>query len=435
MTKKRSKCLFILFAILLVVSLIATFVNFTYPLSLKGNYYSYSNFVSNLKFGEDISTSLRLTYRADLPEYESEANYNSLLNETVIDLKDIIQGQGFKDVTVTTTENNQIIVTVGNILTEADKSEVVALIGDLSAISFSMESDSSKAFASAGDIEKIETQNMVSDKTYYYVRVNFKSSSMSKIKDATKEGGTLYIMMGDTTIGQMDIEASTLSSGHLDIYSEQFIDEQTANTYANQLRTGTFGLQLTQLDNATISPSYGNGAMLMLSIALVVFVLAAFAYLICKYKHLGWLASFSMLFYICISLFLLQSIPTIHINLGGLLALVVSFILAVDSVAIIFDKAKEHYNADVKLFISLKMAQKETLVKNCILNVLLMVVGFVCMFMPTLAVQSFGWVAFVMSFVSLFNALVLMRLFIKMYLPFNNNNGKKCNFHKGGKNA
>ena len=83
MTKKRSKCLFILFAILLVIGLVATFVNFTYPLAIKGNYYSYSNFVSNIKLGEDIGTSLRITYRADLPYYEQESNYTNLYNKTI----------------------------------------------------------------------------------------------------------------------------------------------------------------------------------------------------------------------------------------------------------------------------------------------------------------------------------------------------------------
>ena len=66
---------------------------------------------------------------------------------------------------------------------------------------------------------------------------------------------------------------------------------------------------------------------------------------------------------------------------------------------------------------------------------MLFVSGFISIFMPIPAVQSFGWVALVLSIVSLFTNLALMRLFIKMYLAINNEDGKKCNFHKGGKNA
>lgn len=435
MTKKRSKCLFTLFAILLVICLIATFVNFTYPFTIKGNYYSYSNFVSNLKLGEDIGTGLRLTYRADLPENELEQNYDALYAETIEDLKEIIQSQGFKDVTVAAAENNQIIVNVGNILNEEDENEVVSLIGDMSQICFSMEASSEKAFATASDVESIEILNTASDRTYYYVRINFKSSSLSAITEATKDGGTLSIMLGETAIGQMDIESSTLSNGVLDIYSQDFVDEAAATTYANKLRTGTFALQLVQLNSATISPSYGIGANIFVSVAVVAFVIAAFVYLIIKYKHLGWLSCFALLFYWCIGLFLLQSIPLVHINFAGIIGMLIAFAILVDTLINIFEKTKTHYQSDVKLFVAIKMAQRETLIKTIISNVTLMIIGLICLFMPVMSVQSFGWVVFVLSFVSTFISLVLMKLFIKMYLPFNSVDGKKCNFHKGGKNA
>ena len=435
MTKKRSKCLFILFAILLVIGLVATFVNFTYPLSVKGNYYSYSNFVENIKLGEDISSGLRITYRADLPDYEQESNYQNLYNKTIEDLKEILQGQGFKDVTVAGANNNQIIVNVGNIVNEADKNEVVSLLGDMSQICFSLSSNKDEAFATAQDIEKIETLNVASDKTYFYVRVSFKSSSMPKIEEATKDGGSLSIILGDTTIGSMEIESSTLANGYLDIYSEDFVDQATANTYANKLKTGTFALQLIELENSIISASYGAGANIYLSVAIAVLVVAVFAYLIYKFKHMGWISSFAMMFFLVLSLFLLQSVPLVHVNFGGILGFVLAFVVAADTIFAMIDKAETHYQSDVKLFISFKMAQKETLFRTLISNVILLLAGFICMFMPQMAVQSFGWVVFVMSFVSAFTSLVLMKLFIKMYLPLNNNNGSKCNFHKGGKNA
>ena len=435
MTKKRSKCLFILFAILLVIGLVATFVNFTYPLSVNGNYYSYSNFVSNIKLGEDISSGLRITYRADLPDYEQESNYSNLYNKTIEDLKEVLQSQGFKDVTVAGAENNLIIVNVGNIVNEEDRSEVVSLLGDMSQICFSLSSSKDEAFATAQDIAEIKTLNQASDKTYFFVRVSFKSSSLSKIEEATKDGGTLNILLGDQTIGTMEIENSTLSAGYLDIYSESFVDQATANTYANRLRTGTFSLQLVELENAMISASYGAGANIYLSVAIAVLVVAVFAYLVYKFKHMGWILSFAMMFFLVIGLFLIQSVPLVHVNFGGILGFVVAFIVAVDTIFAMIDKTKIHYQSDVKLFIAFKMAQKETMFRTLISNVMLAIAGFVCMFMPQMAVQSFGWVVFVMAFVSAFTSLVLMKLFIKMYLPLNNNNGSKCNFHKGGKNA
>ena len=111
------------------------------------------------------------------------------------------------------------------------------------------------------------------------------------------------------------------------------------------------------------------------------------------------------------------------------------FWLAVDNILTILEKAKENYQAGAQLFIAVREAQKATLAKTLFFNALVIVSGFVCLFMPVAAVQSFGWVALVMGIVSMFTTQALMRLFTKMYLALNSENGAKCNFHKGGKNA
>ena len=157
MTKKRSKSLFILFSILLVVCLVACFVNFTYPLAVKGNYYSYSNFVSNLKFGEDISSSLRIVYRAEQGEDELTTNYNELRQSTMKELKEIVEAEGYRDVSVAEYGEDGILVQVGNLLTIDDKNAVESLIGNPTAISFSTESDGSNPFATAEHIKSVES--------------------------------------------------------------------------------------------------------------------------------------------------------------------------------------------------------------------------------------------------------------------------------------
>ena len=134
-------------------------------------------------------------------------------------------------------------------------------------------------------------------------------------------------------------------------------------------------------------------------------------------------------------LFLLQSIPLVHINFGGIIGLMLSFTLIVDLIMSLYERAKERYNAGAKLHIAFKMAQKDSLTRSCIKLAFLAVIGLTCLFMPNLAIQSFGWVVFVGSLVSALVSLAMMRLAIKMYLPFNSTDGNKCNFHKGGKNA
>ena len=426
MTKKRSRCLFVVFAIILVVCLIACFVSFEYPFSISGNYYSYSSFASNIKFGEDIGNSYRIIYRADLPEDELAANYNNLRTSTINELKQIVQSEGFKDVIVTEYGEDCILVQFGNILSVDDTNSIKNLIGDPKSITFSTNSDGTNPFATGKSISNVyATQSTNGGNLYYYGVVQFNSSV-----DLPEDETTIYIYLGETNFG-----SSSVNNGVVTLYNSSFKSLSDAQRVVNQVKSGMMDLELTTIEIANITPSYGVGGYVFAWIAMAILVLSAFVFLIVKYRHAGWLASFALLFYIVIALFLLQSIPAMHINFAGVLAMMLGFVLAVDSLIVILESAKKYYQEDTKLYIAFKAAQKDNLFKILIINIVALAVGFVCLFMPTLSIQSFGWVMFVLPFVSAFVSLVLMKLFINMYLALNSTNGKKCNFHKGGKNA
>lgn len=436
MTRKRSKSLFVIFAILLVICLIACFVNFTYPFSMGGNYYSYSNFVSNIRLGEDVGNSLRIVYRAELPENESAKNYNNLKTHTMDSLKEIVQSQGYKDVSVAGYGDDQIAIQIGNILDEEDVNTIKSLIGNPATISFSTNSDGSDPFAKNECIKSVTTTSASNQgKMYYYVLLEFKDDFKAEIAEISAEN-TIYVYIGEQEFIQGGLSTGSITEdGTIPLSSDDWTSDLQATTVANQIKTGMLSLSLTQIACDEITASYGVGSNVLLSIAITVLVIAAFVYLIVKYKHMGWLTSFAMMFFIVISLFLLQSIPTVSMNFGGFIGFVVCLLVAFDTILAIIETAKKYYQQETKLHVAFKMSLKENLTKTFINNVMLIIAGFVCMFMPTLSVKSFGWVAFVMPMVSIFTSLVLMRLFIKMYLALNSEDGKKCNFHKGGKNA
>ena len=399
MTKKRSKCLFVLFTIVLVICLIACFVNFTYPLSVGGNYYRYSNFVSNIKLGEDVGNSLRIIYRADLPDNELAANYTNLKNSTMDSLKQIVQSEGYKDVVVTSYGENQILVQVGDLLSEDDNNTIISLIGNPEAISFSLKSDGTEPFADRNSISNVyatQSKDPSTGKVYYYGVVEFKDSVKDEIIEKVGEE-TIYIFLGETQFG-----SSSLNNGVVTLYSDTFSSIADAQTIVNRVKTGTLALELTQLSSAQISPSYGVGSYIFVWIALAAFVLATFVFLIVRYGQTGWLATFAMMFFIVISLFLIQSIPAAHLNFAGMIALALGFLLAVDSIMRIFETAKKYCLEDTKLFVAFKAAQKDSWKRILITNITAMVIGFVCIFMPTMSIHSFGWIMFVLPFVSVF---------------------------------
>lgn len=436
MTKKRSKSLFVIFSIILVVCLVACFVSFTYPLNVGSKVYSYSSFISNVKLGEDVGNSLRIVYRADLPENESQANYNNLTNATIDNLKQIVQSEGYKDVSVAKYGEDGISVQIGNILTDSDVSNLKSLIGSPAAISFSTNQDGTNPIYKRECVENVYATSTATTQgsaaQTYFVVIDFKDDYVDELVKASEEN-TIYIFLGETQFSSIE-KGNLTEQGIISFSSEEFKSMQDATTIANQIKTGLLPLELTQIDSDMITPSYGIGADILLPIVMAILAIAGFAFLIIKYKDMGWLACFNLLFFVTIGLFLIQSIPLAHVNFAGMIGLMVGLIVSIDSLMTVFERAKKHYNEDTKLYIAFRMAFKETWLKVVIENCIVLLTGFICLFMPNMAIQSFGWVAFVLPFVSMFTSLVLMRLFVKMYLALNSINGKKCNFHKGGQN-
>ena len=447
MTKKRSKILFVLFAIILVICLIATFFSFTYPFAVNGNFYRYSSFIENVNLGQDVATGLKIVYRADLPKNELITNYDVLRNATINDLKTILQDEGYKDTTVSTYGDDSIIVNVGNLQNIQSVDEVLSLIGNPATIHFSMSSEVNEAFAGAKDIDTVSAFDYNDSQelgTTYYVLIRFKDAN--KLAEATKDAGTLHIFFGEDEFTSINLNQA-VTDGYIMFRSETFTSHEIANTYANRIKTGMLDLELTQIEQNVVEGSYGSftrtgnkfhfGSLsaILMWVALGILLLAGFVFLIAKYKQIGLVACFNLLFFVCIGLFFLQSIPWLHINFAGLIGIALCLTLTIDSFMEILERAKRYYLADAKLYIAFKTAQKESLIKIFLSNGLLILAGLICVFMPNMAVQSFGWVALVLPFVTLFVSLVMFRLFIKMYLALNNWDGKKCNFHKGGKNA
>ncbi len=434
MTKRRSRSLFVVFTIILVICLIACFVNFTYPLTINGNYFSYSSFVSNLKLGQDVSDSLRIVYFAKSADSVADSDYNTLRKYTINDLKNIVQAEGFKDLTITEYGDDSIVMVVGNILNKEQKDELTELISNPTTITFAIkEGETEKVVATGKDIKAVNP-NQYSTPTgvEFYVAVEFNDDVKAELTEISAKN-TIIVNASNLSFS---LESGAIVDGIMPLSSNPAYESiSQATTTANQIRLGMLDLELIQTECETITPTYGINANILLAIAMVVVVVAAFAFLIVKYKGLGLLASYNLLFFIVIGLFLLQSIPFVHINFAGMVAMMICFIVAVDGLLLIFERAKKHYQDGTKLHVAFKLAQKECLTRTFVSNVLIVLTGFACLFMPVLALSSFGWVALVLPFVTVFANLVLMKLFINMYLALNSTNGKKCNFHKGGKNA
>ena len=158
MTKNRSKMLIIFLTLVLIVGLVASFVNFTYPFSVNGVRYKYSSFANELVLGSDINEGVLIEYQAKVRNEADEENYDKLMDNTLQGLRDILNDSGFKNSTVTRNGDMGIRIEVGGIVNKSDSSEVIGLIGDPQPLTFTDANDESKVLATANDVKSVSAK-------------------------------------------------------------------------------------------------------------------------------------------------------------------------------------------------------------------------------------------------------------------------------------
>ncbi len=434
MTKNRSKMIIICLSIILIIGLVASFVSFTYPFSVNNATYKYSSFVNELVLGSDVSDGVFIEYEARIRDEENTDNsgYNKLLDNTIYELNDIIKDSGFKDSTVVKKGATGIRVEVGGIVNKDDSNQIIELIGQPSELIFSTSQDASGEFMTGEGVASIEAKEMSNGvQTVLMVEITFTDAGFETIKTESAkvaESGGFYMLLGDDVVGN-STEAVTTKS--ITMSSEEFVDKSTANQYAVRLRTGLLPLELVAINNgSTISPSLGYNAMNYIWITLGIMVVASIIFFIARYKQIGLMASFNMLFYIVLGLFFLQSIPLVHINFSGIIAIVLGYVLAVVGLMTTLEKAKQNYTTGKKLHVCLHQGVNSTISSTLMVNIMIILAGIVCALMPNMAIQSFGIVSLVLGFINIFCSQALMRLMINLYLAINPYDGSKCKFVK-----
>jgi preprotein translocase subunit SecD len=437
MTKNRSKMLIIFLTLILIVGLVASFVSFTYPLSIGGVKYRYSSFVNELVLGSDINEGVLFEYKANVRNVADEDNYDKLMDNTLDGLRDILNSSGFKNSTISRKGEDEIRVEVGGIINADDSAEVRSLIGNPKQLVFSSSTSPDDAFMTSDYIKEVKASEASNGiETVHYVEIVFTDKGYDLIvresKKIVDEGGEFYMLLGDTQIANSKDAVTTNS---LTITSPNFVDKATTEQYAVQIRTGMLPLELVCSYNGIISASAGvrgnvTNPMLYIWVAFAVMVIASIVFFILRYKQIGLMAMFNMLFYIVLGLFFLQSVPLVHINLSGIFAMMLAYVLAIVAITNTLENARREYAKGKKLHTSMKQGINASLTSTLTINIMLVLAGIVCALMPTMSVQSFGIVTMILGFVNIFCAQALMRLMLKLYLVLNPEDGKKCNFIK-----
>lgn len=424
--KKNSILNFVAVSILTLIGILLSVCSFRIPFTNT----IYNGFANSISLGLDLAGGISVVYDCSLSSDSNTSDLDTAIEATVTRLESVIGGE-YSEATITRQGSTKIRIEVPSV---TDSDEIFGLIGDPTPLYMTL-TEGGEARISGSDIKNV----YVSYNDSYGVTIIFTDEGKTKFSELTNEAAngdkTIYLYLGDinnpTWSNQLTCE-ERISGGSTFISSGSgtswTYDE--AQEYAMRIMSGTFNVKLNLVESSVISATLGVEALKYCIIGGLVGLVIIMLILWARYGDFGLLASFALTIYIVLMLFFLQAISFVQLTLPGLAGIILSIGMAVDGTVIIFEKVREDYRSGRKIPLSVKNGFKRAFWPIFDSNITTIFTSLVLYILGTSSIQGFAITLLIGIVLSMFMNLVVLRFFVKWYLPFNSVKGKPLHFPK-----
>ena len=417
--KKFSIANFILVAFLTIVGIFLSVFSFNIPFTT----YTYNGFAKSISLGLDLAGGISVVYDCSLSKDSNTQNLEDAIDATVTRLNSLITKE-YSEATIVRQGNTRIRIEVPSV---TDSDEIFNLIGDPTPLYMTLEeSESAEAMIVGTDIKNVQVGYQKNDEgTYQYgVTVHFTDAGSKKFANITEQAAngnqTIYIYLGEIddsadlklTCEQKITGGSTFISGSFETYDQ-------AKDYALQIMSGTFNVALELIESSVISATLGSQALKLAIIGGAIGLFLIMLILILRYGDFGALASLALVIYLVLMLFFLQAISFVQLTLPGLAGIILSLGMAVDGTIIIFEKFREEYRSGKKIPLASKIGFKRAFWPIFDSNITTIITAVVLYILGTASIQGFAITLLIGIVLSMFMNLVILRTFVRWYLPIN----------------
>lgn len=417
---------FIFLFVFMLLGFVLTFCQFNIPFTTQ----IYKGFANSIKLGLDLKGGVLAVYEAT-PSSQSGGNFDSNLNATVARLQNVLTKEGYPESVVSVQDGNKIRVEVPDV---EDPQTVFDMIGNPAELEFRA-SETGEAELTGKNISDVYAsyQQSSSGSPEYGVVIKFDAEGSTKFFNLTKQQAEasdnyiyIYAVYGDGT-EELVSKASVSEgiAGGSTFISGSMNSQEEAESFALQIMSGTFSVNLTLAESSVISATLGVDAIKYGLIAAVIGIFLMIVYMIWRYKIMGLLASFALMFYIILYLFFLQAIPLVQLTLEGIAGIILSIGMAIDANIIIFERIKEEYAYGKRLQPSIEAGFKRARPAILDSNITTLISALILYFFGTGSIQGFAITLFIGIVLSMFSALVISKTFLNWYYYINSNKANK----------
>ncbi|HEY3376668.1 MAG TPA: protein translocase subunit SecD, partial [Armatimonadota bacterium] len=225
-------------------------------------------------------------------------------------------------------------------------------------------------------------------------------------------GRKLAIVLDGKIISAPVIQSQINGSG---IISGGFKDLPEAQDLAVLLNAGALPVKVNIVENRTVSATLGADSVSASMKAGIIGLIAVLVFMIAYYRLPGLMANLALVIYIFLSLAVLKVFGS-TLTLPGIAGIIISIGMAVDANVIIFERLKEELKTQKPLESAIDVAFARAWTAILDSNVASIITGSVLYMLGTGAVKGFAVTLLIGVVVSMFTAITITRLFMKLMI-------------------
>lgn len=399
------------------------------PISLPNSTKTYNGFLYSIEKGIELGGGAYAEYECTLPA-SSPDKVEDVVDSSLYKVKNVFANEKYTELKVSRLGKNKIRVEAAK---AKDSDYCFWYFENYKDFSMTYEAASDsvdpQVYVTSTDVNSIKPDYNY-DSSSYGLKIEFTSEGLAKLNnlksDAKKTSDKkIYIYLGEVNSSNLFNEYSVN-----DVENNMFLTASSSGSYstssysdvrelAYSITSASTGVKVELVSIGAISPTLGRNVQVLLEICLLVVMIASFVLLFIRYRELGLMGALSMVFFMVLFLFLIQSIPLIVLNVSGVVAIALGYVLALVSHMILFEKIKEEYAIGKKIHLSCKGGFRKALWPILDSHFILALIGvFMWIFLPA-GLKAFAIILLVAIVLSIFCTLALMRYFIYIYLPIN----------------
>ncbi len=429
MSKKKAITMLMVIVMIAAVLCVFTFTSFEFGT------YNYNAPFSNIPLGIELSGGVYVVFEASIPEINGEPMYDaSELEEhmasTMKILQDRLYAAGYTEATVSSSAGNKIRVEVANVGTgEIASQDVFDIIGKPAVLEFRNPDGDVVVSGQGGDI-KSATAGYNSVDQEYLVSLEFTQEGSLKFAEATAEcvGKSISIYLDDQLISAPTVQ-SAITGGTAQITGGFTYDE--AEALAIQIQGGALTVDLTTVEQATVSATLGADAINSSIIAALLGLAIIFLFIFFVYGGFGIVTNISLFIYTVLLVFVLGSMQLTQLSLAGIAGMILSIGMAVDANVIIFERIKDEYAMGKNIPDSVSNGFRRSTSAILDANITTIIASVVLMVLGTATIKAFAVTLLTGIVISLFTSLIITRILANLFVAINKTNNKFYKLSRG----